>query len=178
MAFSIAVIVKRNHLVVTIDLMWLAAAKIEKKANTTRWRCSARVYGIHQLDNGLQSAKALSMQQRQVSWLVTFSPPFPPFWQWTSRAKTWALLTVAGQLVNYTQFPIICVKQNLSAWWGVSKVLFHSKDTDKILNGNCIRLRVLSDALGALEMPLNKFRWRIWFMSSKTRNFLWSCERE
>ena len=33
--------------------------------------------------------------------------PVPVRGQWTTRAKTLSLLTVAGQLVIYTQFPII-----------------------------------------------------------------------
>lgn len=59
-------------------------------------------------DELLHSTKALSIQYRQVSWLVTFLPSFPFRMfseQWTMMGKNLLLLTVAGQLVVLTQFP-------------------------------------------------------------------------
>ena len=55
------------------------------------------------------STKALSIQNRQVSWLVTFLPSFPSRKTGTvdkDGQKPFSLLTVAGQLVICTQFPI------------------------------------------------------------------------
>lgn len=44
--------------------------------------------------------------ERQVSWLVTFLSSFPPCGSGHRGQKLWVLLTVAGQLVIFTQFPI------------------------------------------------------------------------
>ena len=66
-------------------------------------------YSIYQSDGLPHSAKALSIQNRQVSWLVTFLPSFPSRKTGTvdkDGQKPFSLLTVAGQLVIYTQFPI------------------------------------------------------------------------
>jgi hypothetical protein len=56
-----------------------------------------------------QTAEASPLRIRQVSWLVTpFLPPFP-FRRRNSgqcSAKTYALLTVARQLVICTRFPV------------------------------------------------------------------------
>ena len=65
---------------------------------------------MYQSDDLLHSAKALSIQLRQVSWLVTILPSFPSRCGRNSGhsigKNCGVLLTVAGQLVIYTQFPI------------------------------------------------------------------------
>ena len=65
---------------------------------------------MYQSDDLLHSTKALSIQVRQVSWLVTILPSFPLRCGRNSGhligKNCGVLLTVAGQLVIYTQFPI------------------------------------------------------------------------
>ncbi|MDR6923563.1 hypothetical protein J2Y40_004457 [Chryseobacterium sp. 2987] len=61
----------------------------------------------HLYDPKLQTAEALSIRNRQVSWLAAASVILPAFGSGYAGTETFGmLLTVARQLVIFTRFPI------------------------------------------------------------------------
>jgi len=65
------------------------------------------VQKYHLYDPKLQTAEALSIRNRQVSWLAAASVILPAFGSGYAGTETFGvLLTVARQLVIFTRFPI------------------------------------------------------------------------
>jgi hypothetical protein len=93
------------------SLLHLAMFKKNKEENNDVYdhatgRKTPATQRLHQSDQLLHSTKALSIRMKAGLLTCNIFTVLPAFGSGYSWAKTFALLTVAGQLVIYTQFPI------------------------------------------------------------------------